>query len=91
MESEATDGPVVTLLTRDGCAMCVRARAELEHLCVELGAVLEVVDVDVAEDRELRAEYGDTLPVVLLQGAEHSYGEVDGARLRADVARLRVG
>ena len=33
----------------------------------------------------LRAEFGDRLPVVLLDGAEHSYWEVDEQRLRADL------
>ena len=46
------------------------------------------VDVDAAAnsgDAELRAEYGDRLPVVLLDGEEHSYWEVDEPRLRADL------
>ena len=34
-----------------------------------------------------RAEFGDRLPVVLLDGVEHSYWEVDEPRLRADLAR----
>ena len=36
---------------------------------------------------ELRAEFGDRLPVVLLDGREHSYWDVDEDRLRADIAR----
>lgn len=78
---------VVTLLTRAGCSACARALAELEPLCSEHSAQLAVVDVDeaAADDPELRAEFGDRLPVVLLDGVEHSYGEVDGARLRADL------
>ena len=78
---------VVTLLTRAGCPACARALAELEPLCSEHAAQLSVVDVDeaAADDPELRAEFGDRLPVVLLDGVEHSYGEVDEARLRADL------
>jgi hypothetical protein len=34
----------------------------------------------------LRAEYGDRLPVVLLDGREHSYWDLDEPRLRADLA-----
>jgi hypothetical protein len=44
--------------------------------------------VDVAAtagDPSLRAEYGDLLPVVLLDGVQHSYWEVDEPRLRADL------
>ena len=37
---------------------------------------------------ELRAEYGDRLPVVLLNGREHSYFDVDEPRLRADLSRI---
>ncbi len=78
------------LLTRDGCPMCLAAATRLAELAAELGFVLEVTDVDVAAaagESARRAEFGDRLPVVLLDGAEHSYWEVDEARLRADLAR----
>ncbi|MCP2194436.1 glutaredoxin family protein [Williamsia deligens] len=80
---------VVTLLTRAGCSACARAQAELTPICDEFGVAVEVVDVDAAaaHDPELRMEFGDRLPVVLLDGEEHGYGEVDEARLRADLAR----
>ena len=82
--------PTVVLLTRDGCAMCDRAGAHLAALAVELDFELQSTDVDAAADAgdtALRAEYGDRLPVVLLDGREHSYWEVDEPRLRADLAR----
>lgn len=78
----------IVLLTRVGCSACTAARAELDRICRDLGAGFDEVDVDEraeAGDRELRAEYGDRLPVVLLDGVEHSYWTVDEARLRADV------
>ncbi len=50
------------------------------------GARLEVTDVDHAADRELAAEYGDRLPVVLVDGAEHSCWEVDDDELLATLA-----
>jgi hypothetical protein len=58
-------------------------------LAGELGFELTVTDVDAAAaagDSTLRAEFGDRLPVVLLDGREHSYWEVDEPRLRADLA-----
>ncbi|MGE5697278.1 MAG: glutaredoxin family protein [Candidatus Sericytochromatia bacterium] len=79
----------VSLLTREGCAMCEQAARRLGELSAELGFELSVTDVDAqaAEgDTRLRAEFGDRLPVVLLDGREHSYWEVDEARLRADLA-----
>lgn len=78
----------ITLLTRAGCGACVPAQERLTALCDEFGIELTCIDVDraVATDPELRAEYGDRLPVVLLDGREHSYWEVDEARLRRDLS-----
>lgn len=81
--------PQVQLLTRDGCPVCVQVQAQLAGLADELGFDLSTVDVDTAAaqgDATLRAEFGDRLPVVLLDGREHSYWEVDEPRLRADLA-----
>jgi glutaredoxin len=86
------DGQVkrsVELLTRPGCALCTAAAAQLAELGAELGFELTVTDVDAAAAAgapALRAEFGDRLPVVLLDGAEHSYWEIDEPRLRADLA-----
>ncbi len=69
--------------------MCSAVATRLAELAAELGFALTVTDVDAAAaagDAGLRAEYGDRLPVVLLDGAEHSYWEVDEARLRDDLA-----
>jgi Glutaredoxin-like domain (DUF836) len=80
----------VELLTREGCMICSGAATRLKQLADELGFELAVTDVDAvaaAGDSALRAEFGDRLPVVLLDGAEHSYWEVDEPRLRADLAR----
>lgn len=79
----------VQLLTREGCPVCVQVYAQLTQLADELGFDLQAVDVDAAAaagDTAPRAEFGDRLPVVLLDGREHSYWEVDESRLRADVA-----
>ena len=78
----------VELLTRQGCTICTGAATRLRHLADELGFELTITDVDAlaaAGDATLRAEFGDRLPVVLLDGAEHSYWEVDEPRLRADL------
>jgi hypothetical protein len=69
--------------------MCASAGRQLAGLADELGFALDTTDVDdaaAAGDVALRAEYGDRLPVVLLDGREHSYWEVDEQRLRADLA-----
>ncbi|RAV17954.1 glutaredoxin family protein [Mycolicibacterium sp. GF69] len=80
----------VELLTRDGCTICTAAAERLAALADELGFTLAVTDVDAAYaagDAALRVEFGDRLPVVLLDGAEHSFWEVDEPRLRADLGK----
>ncbi|QQQ76093.1 glutaredoxin family protein [Actinosynnema sp. CA-299493] len=71
----------VTLMSRVDCHACEQARADLERICGELGVPWDVRDVDA--DRELRAEYGDRVPVILVDGEEHGYWSVEEDRLRA--------
>jgi glutaredoxin len=88
--SQVRNRPQVELLTRDGCAICERVHSRLAELAAELGFDLSTTDVDAAASSghpALRAEFGDRLPVILLDGREHSYWEIDEARLRADLAR----
>jgi glutaredoxin len=77
----------ITLLSRADCAACARARADLRPVIEEFAVEFEDVDVDLAaaSDPSLRAEYGDRLPVILLDDREHSYWDVDIPRLRADL------
>src|SRR5262249_53707970 len=87
--SQAPSRPQVQLLTRDGCGICARAHEQLVELAAELGFDLATTDVDAAAaggDPGLRAASGDRLTGMLLDGREHSYWEVDEARLRADLA-----
>jgi glutaredoxin len=78
----------IELLTRAGCGVCEQAADRLAELSGEIGFRLTVTDVDAAAaggNAALRAEFGDRLPVVLLDGAEHSYWEIDEPRLIADL------
>lgn len=79
--------PSVVLLTRTGCHTCVVEFDRLTAVCADFGLTPTAIDVDEAAETapDLRAEYGDRVPVVLLDGREHSYWEVDEARLRLDL------
>ena len=79
----------VRLLTRAGCTICDGVHTQLKQLAAELDFDLTTTDVDAEAqkgDTKLRAEFGDRLPVVLLDGREHSYWELDEPRLRKDLA-----
>lgn len=65
---------------RRNCPACERAETDVRRICTELGVTWEACDVDT--DPEWRAEYGDHVPVILVDGAEHDYWTVDEARLR---------
>jgi hypothetical protein len=43
-------------------------------------------EVDVTGDVELEREYGDRLPVILLDGREHGYWRVEEDRLIRDLS-----
>ncbi|WP_089300360.1 glutaredoxin family protein [Haloechinothrix alba] len=70
----------VTVLSRQSCTLCAEGERAVERICTELGASWSVTDVD--SDPELRAEYGDRVPVFLVDGQEHGYWAVEEDRLR---------
>lgn len=78
---------MVTVMSRQGCHACEAAEADVRRICDELGVAWSVTDVDT--DPELRAEYGDRVPVFLVNGEEHGYWEVEEDRLRAALAPAR--
>jgi len=73
------------LLTRPGCALCGSAREAMTRVAERSGVAWR--EVDVTTDQDLEREYGDRLPVVLLDGREHGYWRVEEARLLRDLTR----
>jgi hypothetical protein len=80
-----TGAPRVRLLTRPGCHLCQAAREALGRVSEASGQLWD--ERDVTTDLELEREYGDRLPVVLLDGREHGYWRVEEERLLRDLAR----
>lgn len=70
----------VTVMSRQGCHSCEQAEQDLERICGELGVEWTTADVD--SNPEWRAEYGDRVPVILIDGVEHGYWKVEEDRLR---------
>jgi glutaredoxin len=73
----------LTLITRPGCHLCEQAAAVLDEVTAETGVGWAERNVD--EDIELEREYGDRLPVILLDGREHGYWRVEKDRLLRDL------
>lgn len=72
----------VTLISRTGCHLCEDAEAVLDRIVPG-----QWTRIDVESDVELERDYGDRVPVVLLDGAEHGYWRVEEARLLRDLSR----
>jgi glutaredoxin len=70
----------VTVYTRVDCHLCEAAVADVATIATEAGASWSSVDVDA--DPEDRAEYGDLVPVILVDGVQHGYYRVEPERLR---------
>ncbi len=71
---------LVTLVTRAGCHLCELALPVVRAAAGDAGVPFEVLDVDA--DPLLRG-WSDKVPVVLLDGVEHAYWQVDERALRA--------
>ncbi|MFD7709162.1 glutaredoxin family protein [Streptomyces sp. NPDC059785] len=78
--TEAAKGRLVTLIRKPGCHLCDDAQAVIEKVCAELGVAWE--QKDITQDEELHRAYWEQIPVVLVDGAQHTFWRVDEGRLR---------
>lgn len=80
-------GSVVELMVRDTCGSCERVGRQIEPVVAAAGATLVRVDVDA--DPELAMEYGDRIPVVVVDGEEFACWEVDNEELAHELGAGR--
>ncbi len=69
----------VELIVRDNCGSCVRVKAQIEPVLLAAGVELIVSNVD--EDPSLQIEFGDRVPVILVDDEEFACWEVDNGEL----------
>lgn len=77
--------PKVALLVRQTCGSCERVAEQIKPVVHAAGATLSLIDVD--GDKELAMEYGDRVPVVMIDGVEFACWEVDNEELADELAR----
>lgn len=80
-DNAVRDVRTVTLIGKPGCHLCDDARTVVEKVAGETGAVVE--ERDINQDEELYARYWEQIPVVLVDGEQHTFWRVDEKRLRA--------
>lgn len=71
---------LVTLIGKPDCHLCEDALEVVEKVCGDLGVRWE--KKDITQDAELHREYWEQIPVVLVDGAQHTFWRVDEERLR---------
>ena len=71
----------VLLITRKECHLCDEAREVVARVCDAAG--VEFAEVDVDADAAARAEHGDFVPVVLVDGVRRGFWTIDAEQLRA--------
>ena len=67
-------------MTRQGCHACELAERDVPGAVARAGVAYEVRDVD-ADPVDTEA-YGHKVPVVLLDGVEHGFWQIDPKELR---------
>jgi glutaredoxin len=75
----------ITLLGKPGCHLCDDARAVVARVAEDLAVPWE--ERSILGDAELMAKYGEEIPVVLIDGRQHTFWRVDEQRLRAALGR----
>lgn len=75
-----TTSKTVTLIGKPGCHLCDDARAVITKVAAETGAA--VSERDITQDAELYDRYWEQIPVVLVNGEQHTFWRVDEQRLR---------
>jgi glutaredoxin len=76
-----TTARTVTLIGKPGCHLCDDARTVVQKVAAETGAVVE--ERDITQEPELHDRYWEQIPVVLVDGEQHTFWRVDERRLRA--------
>ena len=73
--------PDISFITKSGCHLCEEAEAVLQQICEELG--LEYSKIFIEENPDLALKFQEEIPVVLIDGIQHSAWRVDPVKLRA--------
>lgn len=76
----------LTLLSRPGCHLCDEMRREVDALLGDRPHDWNVVDVD--SDADLALRYGDSIPVLFVNG--HLFAKIRLPRLSSKFRLLRV-
>jgi glutaredoxin len=75
----------VTIYSRRGCHLCDVAEGVVREVQSEITFELEVLFID--GDAKLEKQYGEEVPVTLIDGERHDFFRVDKERFRSALLR----
>ena len=76
----------VEIFSRSGCHLCEVAEKVVREVHREVPFDLHVILID--GDKELENEYGEEVPITIINGQRHDYFKVDRARFKDAILRL---
>jgi hypothetical protein len=79
-KAPARQDRLVTLVRKPGCHLCDDAQLVVEKVCGDLGVAWE--QKDITQDPQLHDQYWEQIPVVLVDGEQHTFWRVNEERLR---------
>ena len=71
----------VTLYTRRNCSLCDKAKAAIRRSAEEAGVQVELREIDIDTDSDLREQFTNDVPVIHIGGEEAFRHHVDPERL----------
>lgn len=75
----------VTIYSRANCHLCEEAKTTIEAVAADTDTPVQIEEVNVDDDDRLRAEYGDRVPYVFVNGWPAFKYEVDETELRRQI------
>ena len=78
---------LVTIYSRKGCHLCEEALTILLGMKNELK--FEVVEIFIDGNEDLERQFGEQVPVILIDGVHHDYWRVDPIRFRSSLETHR--
>ncbi len=70
----------ITLIGKPGCHLCDDAREVVRRVADDVGCSWQ--ELSIVDDQALAERYWEQIPVVLVDGAQHTYWKVDEQALR---------
>jgi glutaredoxin len=75
---------LLTIYTRPGCHLCDEMKVVIERVISGSGTAAQVQEIDIANNPDLEARYGQEIPVLLVNGkkaAKYRISEKDLTRM----------